>query len=323
MTLPYPSLVPRRRIPISRPRWLSPNQHRHFECSFELCFWVTIISLKDAINMTRPMFYCHRLVLVVMSSHSRAPSAAGSPPPPPMSSATSHNIFAMSAPSVMVAHSSGQTEAHQPTLSSYPAPGYNNYLPPPSAPSYHNPMVVQIHPAPPPPVIPTLIRPAETTPPPTSSSSSKTKKRKAGPENAKYLTNYYRTNKNPSYEQLLELSNTTGMFVEEIRHWFASKRSNEGATYQASGAQADASGSHEKRQYKKRIKFNDLQVEKLEAAFANNPSPGPAERYQLACELGVDSSEVIFNWFANRRRGKGGYARRASLGEGERSSDVQ
>lgn len=222
----------------------------------------------------------------------------------------------------MVAHSSGQTEAHQPTLSSYPAPGYNNYLPPPSAPSYHNPMVVQIHPAPPPPVIPTLIRPAETTPPPTSSSSSKTKKRKAGPENAKYLTNYYRTNKNPSYEQLLELSNTTGMFVEEIRHWyarlahltmwppccsvllnfcnhlrFASKRSNEGATYQASGAQADASGSHEKRQYKKRIKFNDLQVEKLEAAFANNPSPGPAERYQLACELGVDSSEVIFNWY--------------------------
>ncbi|TFK90608.1 hypothetical protein K466DRAFT_374323 [Polyporus arcularius HHB13444] len=236
-----------------------------------------------------------------MSSHSRAPSAAGGPPPPPppISSATSHNIFAMSAPSVMVAHSSGQTEAHQPTLSSYPAPGYNNYLPPPSAPSYHNPMVVQIQPAPPPPVIPTLIRPAETTPPPTSSSSSKTKKRKVSPENAKYLTNYYRTNKNPSYEQFLELSNATGMFVEEIRHWFASKRSNEPNTYQPSGAQADASGSHEnqKRQYKKRIRFLEWQVDKLEAAFAENPSPGPAERYRLACELGVDSSEIIFNWY--------------------------
>ncbi|KAI0699861.1 hypothetical protein C8T65DRAFT_296004 [Cerioporus squamosus] len=231
-----------------------------------------------------------------MSSNSRRPPAPG--PPPPVSSTTSRNILAQGVPSPVIAHGSQQSDTHQP-FPSFSASGGNVRMPPPLP--GHGPSLVGVPPVPPsvslhphvPPQAPAIASASAQS----SSSGSKVPRIKTNPKHAEILSEYYmKQNKNPSYEERLQLSVATGKPVEDIATWFRTKRHHEGYKVDEADMAATSAPPPAKKPRKKPVKFTEGQVRKLEATFARNSRPDAAERYQLACEFRVDS-EAIYTWY--------------------------
>ncbi|KAI0699868.1 hypothetical protein C8T65DRAFT_697491 [Cerioporus squamosus] len=108
------------------------------------------------------------------------------------------------------------------------------------------------------------------------------------------LADFYRKqSKNPSYEERKQLSRATGKPLDEIATWFKTKRHHD----------LVGKDTLPKNTRKKPTKFTEGQLKRLELAFQKNTRPDTGERYQLACELGVDC-EAVKTWFENRRRRK-------------------